>query len=126
MKFGAPPAPVLSPFLFRMDTCWNTPASATRTPSTAWTFGSSDSSIGGGVWSLPKPAGFAPVTETWTAPLPGWEKAEDALARGLEDVGERLFDRVREDVGARDHRDAEHDGERRQGRAKLACAQAPE
>ena len=80
MKFGAPPAPMLSPFLSRIDTCWNTPASATRTPSTACTFGSRDSSIGGEAWSLPKPEGLAPVTETSTPWLAVWKTSENALS----------------------------------------------
>ena len=38
-----------------------------------------------------------------------------------EDARERLVDRVREDVRPADHRDAEHDRERGQDRAELAC-----
>ena len=41
-----------------------------------------------------------------------------------EDLVERLVDRVRQDVGAADHRDAEHDRERRQRRPQLPAQQA--
>ena len=44
----------------------------------------------------------------------------DALVRGLEDLVEGAVDRVREHVGAGDHRDAEQDGEAGQHRAHLA------
>ena len=45
---------------------------------------------------------------------------------GREDVVERLVDRVREDVGAADHRDAEHDRESREDRAQLPAREALE
>src|SRR3954465_13830027 len=43
---------------------------------------------------------------------------------GVEDVGERLLDRVGEDEGAADHRDAQHDGHRGEERAGLAAQKA--
>ena len=49
-----------------------------------------------------------------------------ALAHVGEDRVERLVDRVREDVGAADHRDAEDDRERRQRGAQLSPQQALE
>jgi hypothetical protein len=79
-KFGAPPVPMRSPFLSRIETCWNTPASATRTPSVSWTFCRSDSAIGGEAWSLPKPDGLAPVTDTSTPWLAVWKTSANALS----------------------------------------------
>jgi hypothetical protein len=79
-KFGAPPVLTRSPCLFWMETCWNTPPSATRTPSTASTFCTSDCGMGGEAWSEPKPDGFAPVTDTSTPWLAVSKTCENALS----------------------------------------------
>jgi hypothetical protein len=83
------------------------------TSGSARTFASSDSSNGGARAAAPL------EVERRLA-------ADDASSPG--DVGEdrvnALVDRVGEDVRAADHRDAEHDRDRRQRRAQLAAEQA--
>ena len=89
--------------------------SATSTPSSARTSSSDASRDAARLRRSPSKleAASLPVT---TASVPGVRLDEDRV--------ERLVDRVGEDVGAADHRDAEHDRERGQRRPELAAQQA--
>ena len=112
MKFGAPPAPMLSPFLLRMDDLLEHAG-----------LGDADAVDGLDLREQRLVDRRGRLVAAEARRLRAGDGDVDALARGLEDVGERLVDRVREDVGPGDHRDAEHDGERRQGGAQLARAE---
>ena len=65
----------------------------------------------------------APLWEPLTISLPAIT-ASVCCVRRREDAVEGLLDRVGQDQRAADHRDADHDGERRQQRADLAPREA--
>ena len=95
-----------------------TPPTASATSGRRRIFGSSDSAKGGAVVVL-----FSLLRSN--ADLPGHRRVGAAVDRG-EDPAERPLDRVGEDVGAGDERDAEDDRDRSQRRAQLAPRHAPQ
>ena len=116
-RFGAPPKTIALPFWSTSSASPLTLPSTAATPGTARTLASSD--------SLDRRRERALALGDVERRL-----AADDDGRALADVGEdrveRLVDRVGEDERAADHRDAEHDRDRRQRRAELAAEQARE
>ena len=112
---GGPPPPTMSPSL---SVSWAESSmlpAAMATPGRSRTWPSRLVEDGGGI---------TPSSSLAEGRLAGDHGVGVRVDR-REDVVESLVDRVGEDVGAADHRDAEDDRERGQRRAELAAGEAP-
>ena len=114
---GQPSFPIASPSESRIVVVSSsaTLPVASATPSTPRTTSSSDASIGGSRWLL--------AVDRDVEAAAGDDRVRPRVRVG-EQVRERALDRVREDVRAADHRDAEDDRDAGQDRAELAPGEA--